>query len=364
MRKWSRLGVLILAVSGVTGCDRGSGKSPAPAPAPTITTNAAPVSTGSGPAYEISPRYQPGETFYVEFYQDVSSTISEVGAPDVPTGLIRRYGMQVKVESISPTGAEFSFKLDRASHGKRSMMVKKDFDSDDPAIIDDIGMLETYTPLLGLAFKAKLDPQFHATAIEDVDIFEAKVRESKFGPIAIDAGRDFSGERLKMVWVEYPRALYPDHPVKVGDSWTNIIIENFPIGKVELPHVCKLEKVTEENGRKTALISFEGVMKRLDKNFAKLNDIQVKSYDFSFKGEAIYDFGVGQIVSRTQNNRTTYQYPGRSATPGGAPPLQTIRVIANQTYRMLSVEQRAAEKAKHLRESKPTTQPASSPPGH
>jgi hypothetical protein len=353
---------LALALCVCVGCDKSGETKPSPSTPSTSPASNPPAPQSTGVDLLIRPVFKPGLTLYVEFSQDVSSVISEAGAPDVPTGLLRLYGMLMKVESASDAGTVLTYKLDRAAHTKRSMHLQKPFDSDNPVVVDDIGMTDTYMPLLGGELKFMLDNKFRITELKNADIFEAKIKDSKFGPIAADAARDFAAERLRKVWVEYPLALYPDHPVKVADTWTNTITEVFPIGKVELPHECKLERVSTENGRKTAVVSFRGTMKRLEKEFPVINGVKITSYQFTFDGQAVYDFELGQFVNRTQVNRTIYKYPGKPSAPNQAPPEQTISVTAQQNYRILGESQRKEEKARHLQQSAASSQSESAPP--
>lgn len=351
-------GMILLALA---SCAPGQSRAPAEGSAEGPAFS--PVSADTKPAADqilLAPRYVAGYSDYIEFKQDVTQTQSERGAPDVTAGLKRLYGMIRRVESASKDGATLTLTLDRAMHEKWSMYLRRWYDSDRHDNTDELPILSrALNIVLHRVFQFQVNKRLEVVDVQVPDDLEKAIIETQDGFFAPEVQRDFSAQRLKINWFLMPGALYADRPVKVGDSWKNWVEDQLPLqGPARMHFECKLEKLEGPPGKRVATVSFKGALE-LTGDLSKL-DRFARSYQSEWDGVATFDEARSEYTRRIQQTRTRLMFAGKSADPKTPPPDQLLYLKVDQSYRVLTMDERMNEQKSLAAASQPkaTSQPA------
>ena len=101
--------------------------------------------------------------------------------------------------------------------------------------------------------------------------------------------------------------LYPNKKVSVGDTWKQTFQQSsLYLGNLVSEYECELEKITQDEGRKVAVIRYTGSTRKAEKTgprarlFFSLMDL--KSSDV--EGTAVYDIELSRFVRQTEQVTT------------------------------------------------------------
>jgi len=162
----------------------------------------------------------------------------------------------------------------------------------------------------------------------------------------------FTNEAAKRTWGDDRWAILPDQPVKVGQTWKKRIEnENPRLGLVVNDFQCKLDRITESQGRKVAIITFTVKVSQPadDKNKKTDPSPKPKIEEGSISGTATFDLKAGQIIKQTDETRMhmTMASPG-----GGNGSSIDFQTLIKQTTTVQSPAERQKQKKEKLAKAK------------
>lgn len=266
----------------------------------------------------IKPKFSAGETAYVDQTREMKQKIENGpmgGSMEIDS--VQGYGLNRRVDSTSDGGAKLTFVFDRVVQEFNSPMMEGAFDSDQPGGEDANPMLAgPFTALLGGKFQITLGPDGQIKECSGMKEVLEKVQDASPGnPMVQQLENELSDERGKVSYGEAYFMLYPNKEVKVGETWKKTHRDTLPrVAKVVTHYEYTLDRLSEEAGRKVAVITYKTTMEK---------DPDAKSDD----GPGF--FGENPIIKGTGNGTATYdierglvvkQVSNRHVTIEGSPP--------------------------------------------
>lgn len=267
----------------------------------------------AGDTVLLKPKFNKGEKGYVEVDRNITQKMSgPMGNMEFKMEQLYLVARQVK--DVSDGAADLEMKFERAMQSFDSPMMDGLFDTDDPDNEDASAQIGTLLkPLVGMGFKMKIGADGEVKKVSGMSAIREKLEEEGAGsPLTGQMAGEFTDDRAKREWGDTLFALYPNKEVKPGDTWQKVLTDSLPrLGPVVFNYDCKLDRISEEKGRKVAVVTYTGTVKS-DKS-AKSEDGGHATLDGQFKGTAVYDVELGQFTHREQNGNTKISMAG----PGG-----------------------------------------------
>jgi len=257
----------------------------------------------------IKPRFVQGDKQYIEVVREVKQKMSGPQAPGggVEFTLRRLYLVAREVESVKAQSVGLGLRFERASQAMDSMMGELFFDTDDPDNEDAAPQLgSALKPMIGMPMKLRLDSTGQVASFSGMTAIREKVEEAVGGnPMMGMLLSELSDERGRVDWGEQMFLLYPNKEVAPGDTWKKSIHDTLPrIGKVVTDYECKFDRLTQEAGRKVAVIAFTAKMSRDPGDKAGSEGSRAEAtLEGRFNGTAMFDIEAGQIVKRVQEGK-------------------------------------------------------------
>lgn len=300
---------------------------------------------------DLRPRHVPGDSAYVEFRQDVDSTVS---GSMIPSGTMKSKASQVigatqliEKPAAGEKVARLKFTWDRVALSVDSQMQSIHFDSDKA---DEAGpatmMAMFFRPMLGQSLTLDMDDAGQVTKVGGLDAVRKHVQQAAGNPMLYQQmSSSLDDETNRQMWGATRYVLYPNKQVKVGDTWSRGMQQKGRNALLNYEYKCKLSAIRPDQGRQVAIVTYDGTVKKDDKNpQSQPTGPQVESLTGTFTGTAVYDVERGAMVKQTQDVTMTAE--STMAQPGAAPGKLTSSQTIHQTYTLMTPQQRQAEKAK------------------
>jgi hypothetical protein len=265
------------------------------------------TSLRAGDSVNLTPKHKAGQTSFIEVDRNIEQEISVGGGDDDDDG----GGQKLKLDIHQVYGAfrtaesaeKYTLTFDRMLQSVESPMMKGQFDTDDPDADKANEMLgAVLTPFIGMSLTLNLENGEVASASGMKKIAD-KVKEAGANPFTQIVQRELTDDSAKVTWGDYMFILYPNKEVKVGDTWKKSLTTKRPdMGTMLIDYTCKLDRITEEKGRKMAVVSFETTSKL--KSTGKATSKPTNKIDGHSKGTALFDIEHGEFVERSEKGST------------------------------------------------------------
>lgn len=309
----------------------------------------------AGEPVEIKPRLPSGQVWYVEFVDTVEQNNAITDA-DTPMKVTIESTTTFKETVLAQTAdkTELQIVYDRMAMNMNSVGIgKQNYDSEIPNMTRSGAMLGPICRnIIGGTLKAELDPSGKVTAIAGMNEVVEKIAKVTLGNFMFANIREgLTNEALQSEYIEPCFVYYPEKPVAVGDSWTR----QYPTGGGRLGGQiatinAKLDRVSEEGGRKIAVISYE-VARAPDPTRPAQplgNGILVDFGGSNSKGTATYDFERGMFVELREQNDGVSTIRKQGAEAGSE--ARVMARVSNRGSRVITVlteAQRSKQKAEN-----------------
>ncbi len=248
----------------------------------------------------LTPKHTTGDSFYFDIDQHIIQKVSSAQMPggSMTFNVHRIYGLVQTVKDAAKDLVKLELKFDRVSQKiEAGAMMNVFYDSDDPENEETAEQLAAaLSPMLGMPINFELDKDFHVTYVRGMgDIRAAVSGKSGSNPFLRQLAQELNDERAKFMYGDSRYILYANKDVKVGDTWHKELSDVLPnIGKVNYQYDCKLDRISEVDGRKAAVVAFEGTAKKATSPTASTQPSGPNmTLDGTFKGTATYDMEKG-----------------------------------------------------------------------
>ncbi len=305
----------------------------------------------------LKPKYEPGDTAYVELAVHVQQKMSGSIFDQAPMNpeMRQTLGLLTRIEPGPGEGVVLVGVFDRVQHDVRVVVDHYLFDTDGPGTSDPNNPIAVVmTPLLGRSIRLRLDQHGQATSCEGMKpILKDVEQAASTNPTALQfftqAKENLTNAEMKFLWGDMRAALYPNREVKVGDTWKRAVRRPVPyVGAVLREYNFTVRRIGTEGGRKVVVVDYQATIRQAPDAEAvpAPGGMGVEYQGGRLTGTAIFDVERGIFVKQieeVQDRRTT-------TTPadheGGPQPLFTMDQTAQTTITVLTAEQRQAQKAR------------------
>jgi hypothetical protein len=209
----------------------------------------------------LKPKHEPGRTRYIESHMTVDMSQSVGDAPGMKGKIERTYGVMQKITSGTEAGGKWQMTFDRVAQDFAFPGMSAMFDSDDPDNEDASPTLAAFLkPMLGMSIDLEVDAAGNISSCNGMKDILAKIEKGGPNTFAMMLKPEMTDDRAKTSWGDALLVLYPNKKVKVGDTWKTTAEINAPqLGKILTDYDCKLEKITDQAGRKVAIVGYKSV---------------------------------------------------------------------------------------------------------
>jgi len=268
----------------------------------------------------IARQFTPGSVRYIESAMDVQQKIAGSPMGEMNIVVRRVYGTWEKVESVQDGLAQLKVTFDRLAQVMDfPMWGNPRFDTDDPDDPESANLLRQVFPeIVGESFVMGVKGG-KIVSFAGMDQISKKVSQKAIANAFWEQMKsEFTDEAGRQSWDESQLLFYPNKEVKIGETWPGTALSEQPhVGKMKTEYTYKLERLAEQAGRPTAVISFVGATSSVyegaepDPNAAKVTG--------TVKGEAVYDVKDGLVVGdkSTIDTHIKLPLPGTAGAEGG-----------------------------------------------
>lgn len=314
-----------------------------------------PVVAIAGDTVELKLKFPPGRHQYVEMSADIQQSIKGAMAPggQMNVKITHVTGVMEKVVSSSKDGAKIVFLYDRRGMTfDHPMFGDLRYDSDMPSEDEAPYIKQICAPYVGMSTTMELDGSDQVRSFSGMDAILKKISAEAAGnPFFSEMKSGITNDAAKLTWGDNRWIVLPDHPVKPGDTWKRQNENDVPqIGKLVSDFSCKLERITDSNGRKLAVIAYTGKTTQPQPDgedgsaSTQGGGLKLKE-DATFKGTATVDVDAGQIINQTRDMQMTLEMPSPG---GGESPAMLISIANKETTVVKSPAEREKEKRENL----------------
>jgi len=269
----------------------------------------------AGEAVELKPKFPSGRTRYLQLDRDVSQKMKgPMGNMEMDMKMVE--GIVERVESGSAEGSKVSMTYDRMSFAMDNpMMGELNYDSDMPSA-DDTPQLKEYMSLMvGESFTLEFDKDGKAKSASGMkkilDKISKKVSQNMFF--------EHSKEEMTDAAVKIQHGnlfdVLPSKKVSAGDKWKAETVEEMPnMGKIKVEYECKLDRITEEAGRKVGVITYTAKLTQLEMpKTGMMGPMKVESG--TSKGTLSFAINEGEVARH--EHETNMKMSSKAPAPGG-----------------------------------------------
>lgn len=328
---------------------------------------------GFGQSVLLKPRFQPGQEYYVEITKEIEQHTSgkklfqELTAHRIEIECVRH-----KVDQVDPSGgASLTLTIDRLALDNESQGKASSCDTDGPSAGEDLMSSCFMRPAIGQPMRMVLDGECQVTSFEGMDAIYDRIRRTvEAHPQRADLEQRLNQIKsyrndpvARAIWGESPMSLYACKEVGVGDKWDRIIQRKDPaVGVIEITVRCKLKNLySNPSGGQIAEIAYEA---EIHGGFSPAQEaaepelgMTVKDLKGNMVGLATFDASRGLVVEDTESGslRFTVFVPRRP----GEDEAQTLKIEqkVTATTRVLTPEERQAQRSHRVRNPKPRENP-------
>lgn len=299
-------------------------------------------------AVDLKAKFPPGRTYYLEIDSEVEAkSTSPMGNFDMTLRI--KNGMLGEVNSLGK-GAKVSLTIDRAAFTFDSTMGPSFYDSDIPDEEESEQWKQILAPQIGMMLNVELDAENKITSCTGMEAIVKKIDASAGGNMfwSHDKPR-YTDEIQEMRWQNQTLGIFPDKPVKQGDTWTAPYFEELAeLKNFSFDCTYTLDRITEKKGRKFAEVSFKGKAPDDQKYEADgmmpIGNIKLKKAVLS--GTATIDIDRGEVIRR--EDHAEIAFGGTMGPSENAPKTSTTRKIS-RTYAVKTLAERRTEKKENDR---------------
>lgn len=259
----------------------------------------------------LRPKFKQGDSRYIELDQQVVQKRTGQSTPggSMTIHMRRTYGFIQEVKATSASKTYLNLTFDRVSQKfDAGPMANFYFDSDAPAHEDtDEQVADAMSPMLGKTLQLELDKDFHVTMASGMIPLRDLVGKALGQNMLLRQilWQELDDARAKVMYGETRFALYPNKEVKVGDEWTRTFTDKHPqIGEALHTYHCKLDRISEESGRKVAIITFEGTVANKASAAGAADETDPMKVDGQFTGTGTFDIDQGLVVKSSLEGKT------------------------------------------------------------
>ncbi len=322
----------------------------------TLAILAAVVSQAAAAGIEIKPKFNAGDKVYIETTETAKQTVSGAMLPEpmvVESGEV--VGFIQETGDTTDKGTQLTLTFDRRGmHLNHPMMRDVEYDSDDGAESDDDNSASMIcVPFIGKTLTMTLKGT-NVTAIEGFDALLEAIEDSAMGDMLYEQLREqFTESAMKVGLVESRYHVFPQGEVSVGDTWTNSFEIDIPmLGDTINEYKCKLAKLDGDGDAQLAHIEFKATTVSAPGSEPPANAMGMKPElkSMSHEGTAVINVARGMVVS--SNTHTIGLIEMSMPSTGEETVTMKVEIDSESVTRVLTVKERAAEKAEHLKQAK------------
>lgn len=259
----------------------------------------------------LRPTFTQGDSKYIELDQQVVMKRSGRGMPggSMTINIRRIYGFIQEVKATSPAKTYLNLTFDRVSQKiDAGSMMDFYFDSDAPYHEDTKPLVAAaMSPMLGQSLQIELDEDLHVTTASGMIPLRTHLTKEAGENLFLRQfiWPELDDTRARVFYGESRFALYPNKEVKVGDEWTRTFTDKNPqIGEARHTYNCKLDRISEEAGRKVAVITFEGTVANKELAPGTTPSADQMKIDGQSTGTGTFDIDQGIIVKSVLEGKT------------------------------------------------------------
>jgi hypothetical protein len=305
-----------------------------------------------GQTVAITPNFVPGQTVYVEVEFDVRQTIT--GGMFGPKGSRQRLanvlGALQKVESAAPDElVRINLTFDRLGQKLDMPLMALSYDSDKQEGNAENPLREIWEPMLGESVIMTVDADGNVVSFHGMDEIIKKIKKSlteneSCESLFTDLRRYFASDFHRAIWGDKRLVLYANREVQVGETWTNSYRRPSPERVSE--YTVKLDRLDEMEGRKVAVVTYTAMVRPIEKgdSAALPRGARMVYESGHIEGTAIFDIEAGDFTRQQEKGESNISILVGGAEKADPPNRLTVRNVFEQTYRVTSESQRAAEK--------------------
>ncbi len=300
---------------------------------------------------DLSPRYQPGVSLYLErdttldFDLSGGAVESAVGAEmNVHSRVL--IGLTRDVKPASNKQLDLALRVDRvAVHLTMPVLPEMAWDSDG---VDPPGgtpaLDRALRPLIGMSYVVTLAPDGSVTGVRGVDEIAELLRPHAQGlPVVQLVASMFKSDRIRREWGEDRSVLLPGDKIRVGESWKRTVSSDLGGSGELLTHYrCRLDKVLSEAGKRFGEVSVSARVEA-SKDGPPLvapNGAAMELREGSIEGAARFSEALGEYTEEESEGRIAFVTVARSGADSF-----NVRVQVRQTAVAMLAEERAAARA-------------------
>jgi len=317
---------------------------------------AATVPAGAGEPIAIRPRWTAGDARYFEISESAVQTLAAPQAT-MKTAVDQVVGFREIVDEVTAEKIALTWVFERMALGLNSptMGPKMEYDTDVPNL-ERTGKLvgPICRNFVGATLKLELDGQGKVTSFTGMKEAVDKVGKNTLGNMIFSQLREgMTDDLTRNEYVDSRMVLYPDRPVKEGDAWKAEVRRNDPrFGTLVTKYVVKFDRMTEENGRTLAILSYEGARSRAGAPSTRPGPMgQLWEYvEGAVTGSARFDPAKGTIIDQREQTAGSITIRDPKAAPD-APATARIETRGTRAIVVMTQDERNEQKALHDKKS-------------
>lgn len=305
----------------------------------------------------LGPKYEPGQSRYVEWSQMTVSRKADDRDAEPPKRFRQTWGVIETVESVSSEGvARIRLVIDRIVNEFDGGPMPQWFDSDvDGLRRCDHALAPLLRPMLRESMVIEIARDGTVKSFEGIDAITTKL--SKLIEQSPDAAALREKlERMKIMlndangrvmWGESRVALFPFREVRPGDTWSRLMQQTFPSGDIQYDITCRLEKLSWNDDRMLAHVSYEAVIGQPHVSPADSRMPLARNFRGRSRGSAVLDVGAGQCLHEEESVMMEFDVSGGGPESAGS--AMTIRQKMESVTRTMTLEEREKQKQANSR---------------
>lgn len=290
---------------------------------------------------KIHRKFDTKSKHYVERSTDIIQKISGAGMPGggpMEIKMHQLFGVEEKVEDGKLGKKALTITFERARQSMdMPMMGNIEYDSDDPDNEEAAPQLSSLLkPMIGEKLTMEITRDGKVVNFAGMDAIAKKISENATAnPLWMQQKQRFTDRRARKEWGEDPLRMYPNKEVNVGDSWESTSEDEDPqLGTILSKTKYKLEKLTKEDGRQIAEISYATDISKIKDGEGDTGRAKMEGKS---SGKAFYDAESGLIVRQEGEGETKLKMPSQAGE-------LDIVIVSKSTMRHLSEAMRKQQK--------------------
>ena len=305
----------------------------------------------------LRPKYEPGDTAYVEaavhVRQKMSGGIFDQASLNPATQ--RTLGLLTRIEPGSDGGAVMVGVFDRVRNDVKVVVDEWRFDTDGQSASDPNNPVAiVMSSLLGRSIRLRLDEHGQPTSCEGMKpILEDMEQAASSDPSALQfftqVKERLTNAEMKFLWGDLQAVLYPNREVKVGDTWKRTVRRPVPyVGAVLREYDFTVRRIGTEGGRKVLIVDYQAAIRKAPDAEATPapGGTRVRYGGGRLTGTATFDVERGIFVKQTEEVQDRRTMTPLTAPADGSQPRFIMDQTVQTTITVLTAEQRQAQKAR------------------